>query len=111
MTHEGVEELNAMYVELNGRPADPMVGPAYAAVQILADAIERAGMLDRTAIRDAIAETDMNTVIGPVTFREDGTGDIQIPILQYQAGQPELVWPLSFAKADFVFPAPAWSER
>lgn len=111
MAYDGVAELNAKHTELTGRPADPIVGPAYAAFQILADAIERAGTLDRDAIRDAIAATDMDTVIGPVTFREDGTGVVNAPILQYQNGAIELIYPPEFATADIVFPVPLFSER
>jgi hypothetical protein len=37
-------------------------------LQILADAIERAGTLDRAAIKDAMAASDMTTVIGPVDW-------------------------------------------
>ena len=93
------------------RPADPIVGPSYAAVQILADAIERAGSLDREAIRDAIAATDMETVSGPVTFRDDGTAVITPIYLQYQGGQIQLIWPQEFATADLAYPAPAYAER
>jgi len=57
-----VAELNEKYQAEFGRPADLLTGPAYACVQILADAIERAGTLDRDKIRDAIAATDMMTV-------------------------------------------------
>ena len=46
---------------------DLTTGPAYAAVQILADAISRAGSLDRDKIRDAIAATDMATVREMIT--------------------------------------------
>jgi branched-chain amino acid transport system substrate-binding protein len=109
--YPGVEEINAKHMELMDRPADPMVGPSYAAVQILADAIERAGSLDRAAIRDAIAATDMETVIGPVTFNEDGTGNVPFVMLQYQDGQVELVWPAEFATAEVVYPAPPFAER
>jgi len=66
-----VAELNAAYQAEFGRPADLLTGPSYACVQILADAIERAGTLDRDAIRDAIAATNMTTVSGPVTFNAD----------------------------------------
>ena len=88
-----------------------MVGPSYAAVQILASAIESAGSLDRDAIRDAIAATDMDTVVGPVTFNDDGTGNVVVPMLQYQQGKIELVYPLDMATADLVFPAPPYDER
>jgi branched-chain amino acid transport system substrate-binding protein len=111
MAFEGVEELNADHVEMMGRPSDPIVGPSYALIQILAAAIEDAGTLDRDAIRDSIAATDMETVIGPVTFNEDGTGNVVTAILQYQNGRPELVWPAEFATADFAFPAPPFGER
>ncbi|MAT99845.1 MAG: hypothetical protein CL608_22110 [Anaerolineaceae bacterium] len=111
MTYAGVEELNAQHVEMEGRPADPMVGPAYSAIQILVDAIERAGTLEHEALRDAIAETDMTAMIGPVTFRDDGTGIVVTPFLQYQNGEIELVWPQEFATADLVIPAPPFNER
>lgn len=111
MDFPGVEELNERHVEMLGRPADPIVGPSYASIQILAAAIEAAGTLDRDAIRDAVAATDMETVIGPVTFREDGTGVVVTAILQYQNGRPELIWPAEFATAEVVYPAPPFDER
>jgi branched-chain amino acid transport system substrate-binding protein len=107
----GVDELNARYEEEFGRPADLLTGPAYACVQIFADAIERAGTLDREAVRDAAAETDMMTVVGPVTFNEDGTGNVLNPLIQWQDGQLELVWPEEHASADFLYPAPPFDER
>jgi branched-chain amino acid transport system substrate-binding protein len=111
MLFPGVEELNADHIEMMERPSDPMVGPSYAAVQILADAIERAGSLDRQAIRDAIAASDVQTVVGEVTFRDNGTGVVTAPYLQYQGGQIELIWPSEFATADLVYPAPPYDER
>lgn len=111
MAFPGVEELNEEHIEMMGRPSDPMVGPSYSLIQILAAAIEEAGTLDRDAIRDAIAATELDTMIGPVTFREDGTGDVVTAILQYQNGRPELVWPAEFATAEFAYPAPPFDER
>jgi branched-chain amino acid transport system substrate-binding protein len=86
MAYPGGADLNAKHIEMMERPADPIVGPSCAAIQILAGAIESAGSLDRQAIRDAIAATDMDTMIGPVTFRDDGTGVVVAPFLQYQEG-------------------------
>ena len=107
----GVAELNAKHQAEFGRPSDILVGPAYACVQILADAIERAGTLDRDAIRDAIGDTDMMTVIGQVSFNADGTGNVLNPLVQWQNGQMQLVWPLDQKTADFVFPAPPFGDR
>jgi branched-chain amino acid transport system substrate-binding protein len=107
----GVDELNAKYEAEFGRPADLLTGPAYACVQILADAIERAGTLDRDAIRDAIAATDMTTVVGPVTFNADGTGNVLNPMSQWQNGQLELVWPEDQATVPLAYPAVPFEER
>jgi branched-chain amino acid transport system substrate-binding protein len=108
---EGVDKLNAAYQAEFGRPADLLTGPAYACVQIIAAAIEKAGTLDRDAVRDAIAATDMTTVTGPVTFNEDGTGNVLNPLIQWQNGQLELVWPPEHATTDFIYPAPPFEER
>lgn len=108
---EGVDELNARYEELYGRPADLLTGPAYACVQILVAAIEEAGTLDKDTIRDTIAAGTFETVIGTVTFNEDGTGNVMDPLIQWQNGQMELVYPLEHATAEFLYPAPPFDER
>jgi branched-chain amino acid transport system substrate-binding protein len=85
--------------------------PAYSTVQILVDAIQRANSLDPAAIRDAIAATNLTTVAGPVTFNEDGTGNVITVVSQYQDGQQKLIWPSDIAVVPITYPAPAWSER
>ena len=106
-----VNELNDAHTQKLGRPADPIAGPAYACVQILAAAVTRAGSIDREKIRDAIAATDMSTVIGPVKFRPDGTGIVQSVFVQWINGKQELIWPKASATAAFAYPAPAFSKR
>ncbi|HZA55597.1 MAG TPA: amino acid ABC transporter substrate-binding protein [Candidatus Udaeobacter sp.] len=106
-----VAELNEAHQKLSKRPADPLVGPSYACIQILADAIPRAGGLDRDKIRDAIAATKMTTVLGPVRFRPDGTGEVKVFFQQWLKGKQELVWPKEFATATFAYPAPAFTQR
>ena len=107
----GVKELNDAHAKRMGRPADPITGPAYAAVQILAAAVTRANALDRDKIRDAVAATDMTTVVGPVKFRPDGTGIVQAVFVQWINGKQELVWPKDSATAPLAYPAPPFSKR
>jgi branched-chain amino acid transport system substrate-binding protein len=109
--YAGVAELNAEHQKRLGRPADPIVGPSYACVQILANAIQRAGSLDREKIRDAMASTNMMTVEGPVRFNADGTGQIHFVINQWLGGKQELVWPKDFATKPFAYPAPPFKQR
>jgi branched-chain amino acid transport system substrate-binding protein len=106
-----VAELNEAHQKLVNRPADPLVGPSYACLQILADAVTRAKSLDRDRIRAAVAATKMTTVIGPVRFRADGTGEVKVFFQQWLKGKQELVWPKEFATATFGFPAPPFGQR
>ena len=111
MKGTGVKELNDAHEKKYGRPADPITGPAYACVQILAAAVTRAGSLDRDKVRDAIAATSMMTVIGPVKFRPDGTGIVQQALLQWINGKQELIWPKESATAPLAYPAPPFARR
>jgi len=107
----GVQELNAKHQQRFGRPADVIVGPAYACIQIVANAIERAGKLEPIAIRDAIAATNMQTVVGPVRFQPDGTGIVRSVFVQWQAGKQEMVWPKDLGATRLLYPAPRWRDR
>jgi branched-chain amino acid transport system substrate-binding protein len=111
MRAPGVKELNDSHAKKFGRPADPIVGPAYACVQILAAAVSRAGGMDHAGVRDAVAATDMATVIGPVKFRPDGTGIVQAAFAQWINGKQELIWPKDFATAPIAYPAPPFARR
>jgi len=107
----GVAELNEAHMKKFGRPADPIAGPAYACVQILAAALAKAGAVDRDKVRDAIAATDMTTVIGPVKFRPDGTGIVHAVFVQWLNGKQELVFPKESATAPLGYPAPPFAKR
>jgi branched-chain amino acid transport system substrate-binding protein len=110
-TFPGDAELNATSQAAVGRPADILTGPAYACVQIVAAAIEKAGTLDPAAVRDAMAAVNMDTVIGPVTFNKDGTGNVANPMVQWQKGVTHIVWPPDLASAEFLYPAPPFDQR
>ncbi len=109
--YPGVAELNQAHLQRVGRPADPITGPSYACVQVLANAIEHADSLDREKIRGAIAATGMTTVVGPVRFNPDGTGQVRAVLVQWLDGMQELVWPKEFATKPFGYPAPPFKQR
>jgi branched-chain amino acid transport system substrate-binding protein len=106
-----VKELNETYTRKHNRLADPVVGPGFAVVQIFADAVSRAGALDRDKIRDAIAATNIVTVSGPVRFRPDGTAEIPGVFIQWQKGTQQLVWPKEVATSPFAYPAQPFNQR
>ncbi len=51
--------------------APPTVGYKHANVEILFDILKRAGSLDLDAINAAAAKTDLNTIVGHVSFNKD----------------------------------------
>lgn len=86
------------------------VGSAYAAIQILAKAIETAGTLDREKLRNTIGKIDMMTVRGPIKFKENGSAFIKYGFRQWQDGKNVQVWPKDVAIAEFKL-APPWDKR
>ncbi len=111
LTYPGVKALNDAYMRKFNRPTDPVCGLGYNAVQVLADALARAGAPDREKLRDAIAATKMTTVLGPVAFRPDGAGIVSGVVLQWQKGKQEVIWPREAATAPFAYPAPPFNRR
>jgi len=80
-------------MERHGKPAEVITGPGYAAAQVLVDAIERAGNLDREAIRDAVKATDMETVQGRIKFSPQGWAeDHLILMIQWMGGEQNIVY-------------------
>jgi branched-chain amino acid transport system substrate-binding protein len=81
---------------------------AYASVQILEQAIEKVGSLDRAKIRDVIATEAFPTVIGSVKF--EGGFNVQSPgeIGQWQKGEFEVVAAKEKRTAAPLFPKPTW---
>lgn len=111
LKYPGVEQLKQRHQAKYGKSAEATTGAAYAAVQILANAIERAGKIDRDAFRDAIASTDTMTVMGPVSFNADGTGKVVPVTNQWQDGKQVLIWPKDQAVAPVAYPAKPYRER
>jgi branched-chain amino acid transport system substrate-binding protein len=104
----GVKELNAAVLAKTGQPTNPSVGPSYAAIKVAAAAIEKAGTLDRAAVRDAIAATNMMTVTGQVRFSPKNNTRINAvrPLIQWQNGSMDLVWPVDQRNKPMVYPIP-----
>jgi branched-chain amino acid transport system substrate-binding protein len=107
LNYPGVKELNAAVKAKTGQVTNPTTGPAYASVKVAAAAIEKAGSLERSAIRDALAKTDMETVVGHVKFgpKNERLGAVR-PVIQWQGGNMELVWPEKQKTKPFIYPIP-----
>jgi branched-chain amino acid transport system substrate-binding protein len=80
----------ARFKEAHGREPGPFTMQGYDAVRLALNAIQRAGSLDRYAIRKAIATTrpaDIELLSGPAQFNPDGTQiDPTFILLQIHGG-------------------------
>ena len=79
----------------------------YAMVQVLADAISRAGSTDPAAINKALGETkELPTVLAKITVGSDHLGVIPVSALQWQGDKQVTVWPPGQATSTFEAPVP-----
>ncbi len=107
----GAKEFEEHYVEKwKIRPDYLDSALSYVGCQIIEEAIQKAGTLDREKIRDTIATSEFTTINGPIRFT--GTENLVTPsmILQYQRGDLEIIWPPESATAKPVYPKPLWPK-
>ncbi len=73
----------------------------YSGMWVIADAIDRAGKLDRESIRASLEKTDLTTVYGPVKFESYGHKKRQnrLPSLavRWERGLLRVLWPRNLA--------------
>lgn len=91
--------------------ANQAVISAYAMVEVIADALERAGSTDPDDLTQAIAETkDLATVWAPITFGEDNRAVIPPTAVQWQGDSQVTVWPADQATGDLQAPPPGLAK-
>lgn len=107
----GNEGGAAVYDANKGKFGDGLgsqaVVSSYAMVQIMADAISRAGSTEPDAINKALSETkDLKTALASITIGADHRGVIPVSAVQWQGASQPTVWPADQATAKFLAPVP-----
>ncbi|GAA1815747.1 ABC transporter substrate-binding protein [Actinomadura chokoriensis] len=89
--------LRAEYQRRYGAPMRTGAVLAYDAVQVIAQAVERAGTTDAEKVRDAIAASKVEPLTvgtGPISFAPNGDNETALPVLmQVQGGEVKQVYP------------------
>ncbi len=99
------QEFKAAFPEYANKSVPYQVAQASAAVYVFKDAFERAGTLDKQAVRDAIAKTDLATFYGHIKFSEAGNNIAKPMVLrQIQNGKYNVVAPSEFASHKLNWP-------
>jgi branched-chain amino acid transport system substrate-binding protein len=97
----GNAEFVAKYDEMFGGLPPEDAADAYAAGQVLQAAVEAVGDIDdQEALADWLRENEVETILGPLSWNEDGspTGDFLIG--QWQNGVAEIVLPPEASTAE-----------
>jgi branched-chain amino acid transport system substrate-binding protein len=103
---------DAFYKEYKQAPTSLIAPFSYTNIMIVAEAIKRAGTLEKAALIKALEATDyLSPVGGRFTFRKSRHINHQIvaqpKLMQYQKGKMVIVWPWEFATAKLIYPFPA----
>ncbi|HET7254793.1 MAG TPA: amino acid ABC transporter substrate-binding protein [Xanthobacteraceae bacterium] len=106
----GAQEYVQRQMALLNRAADGWAAPVtYASLQVLEQAIEKAGTLDRKKVLDAVENGGpYQTIVGPVDLKSHIRGK-QWGVGQWQNGQFVGIAPADLPGAKpIIFPKPAW---
>ena len=103
------------FADRYGIAADYHGAQAYAAMYVIADALKRTKILTSEEVRNALAKTDMMTVLGPVKFlsydKKAQQNKLPVLLVQWINGELEIVWPEKIATRKYIYPTPKWAER
>jgi ABC-type branched-subunit amino acid transport system substrate-binding protein len=109
------QSLAERWTTTTGRPLDPGIGWGYQIIQVLADAIERAGTLDGAKVNEALASTDIKTIAGRVKFDDEHYNHKPLVFGQWQKSDKPEKWVLPIVYSNmpavpttgkYVFPIP-----
>jgi branched-chain amino acid transport system substrate-binding protein len=97
------------HVEMTGQEPDRWASPlTYASLQVLQQAIERVGDIDRAAVIKELQTGTFDTVVGPIKFKNNLYEDTWY-VGQWQHGDFQGIAPVSLPGAQpIIFPKPPW---
>ena len=106
-----IKDYFKRHKELTGKEPDSWASPVtYASLQVLQQAIERVGRIDRAAITREMKTASFDTVLGPIKFEDQTLSGIFL-VGQWQNGVFQGIAPANLKGAKpAVIPKPAWKS-
>jgi branched-chain amino acid transport system substrate-binding protein len=107
------QEFVEFYTELNGTAPGEDEANAWTTGEVVAAAVEEADCADPSAecqqkLVDYLRDATVDTVVGPLSWDENGRPQSAHLIQQYVDGKIRIVLPVEQAEADFIPVKPAW---
>jgi branched-chain amino acid transport system substrate-binding protein len=104
----GNPEFVAKYREMFGGEEVPEdAADAYAAAQVLEAAVKAVGTIERERqleLADWLRENEVDTILGPLTWDDDGRPEGEFLAGQWQSGVPEIILPEAAATTEEILP-------
>jgi branched-chain amino acid transport system substrate-binding protein len=99
-----LKSLAERWTKETGKPLNRCIGSGYRSIQILIDAIERAGTLDREKVQTALAQTDFIGIQHLVKFDENHFTYEPLAFGQWQKTDKPEGWelPVVMSQLDFI---------
>ena len=108
--YSGAGTFNQKFIARYKTPPEHYGAEAYAGITVIADALKRTKAPAPKNVRDALAKTNLMTVLGPVKFISYNNKSQQnrLPafLAQWLNSQLQIVWPPEMATKKIVYPAP-----
>ena len=104
----GNAEFVAKYQEMFGGTEVPEdAADAYATAQVLQAAVKAVGTIERQRqleLADWLRENEVDTILGPLTWDDQGRPEGEFLVGQWQKGVPEIILPEDAATTDEIIP-------
>lgn len=107
----GMEAFIAAYEKNYGVKPNYHAGQSYASMQVLGDAVKKAGSADRAKVWKALRTMSTTTVIGPWKVDKNNLNSHEGLTFQILDGKRKIVWPAKLAEAKYKLPMPSWKKR
>jgi len=109
------QSLADSWTEETGKGLNRAIGYGYLPTQIMLNAIERAGTLDKEEINKALAQTDMQSIWSRVVFDENHISRVPVCMGQWSKTDKSYIWDVNVIYSDLpsipveaplIFPIP-----
>jgi branched-chain amino acid transport system substrate-binding protein len=104
----GNPEFVAKYREMFGGQEVPEdAADAYAAAQVLQAAVDAVGTIERERqleLADWLRENEVDTILGPLSWDDQGRPEGEFLVGQWQSGAPEIILPEAAATTEEILP-------
>ena len=107
----GMKHFIDSYVKRHGVKPNYHAGIAWVSMQVMSQAIKKAGSFDRQKVWGTLRTSKFQTIMGKWKVDKNNLNDHDGVTFQILDGQRKIVWPKSIAEVPYKLPMPKWKDR